>query len=178
MFDPETVGHALALIRLASDPQACQARLDQLMAAAVKANETRVAAERAVTAMNNREAEVTAALDEREAAIAALEARWQARVADLDDRPRQLRVLYSEIERMDETLRRRVMAHNHLRPFFDERMQSLPSWDELEAELAARRDDPIDDPNSEAMNLEPAPGAPAVTVRRPHRAATAAERRM
>ena len=56
------------LARLMADPKGLQAALDRYTAAAVKARDIEQAAERAVTAMKAREAE----LDEREAGLDAL----------------------------------------------------------------------------------------------------------
>jgi hypothetical protein len=74
-------------------------------------------------------------------------------------------------------------------PFFNETLQNLPSWDELEASIAeaARRDAALEGVASdedgesesavETIGKQAMPAEAPITVRRPHRRSTPAERR-
>jgi uncharacterized protein (DUF3084 family) len=130
MFDPDQNAASaptssafedlMALAKLMADPKALQARLDQLTAATVKSNEVRIAAERAVVAMNNREAELaerTQALDVQEAEIRAERSRLHAWAQTLTARDVPFHAAAKKLHELDEVLRRRVLQHHHLRPF-------------------------------------------------------------
>jgi hypothetical protein len=156
----------MTLARLLVDPAALQASLDGYAARDAKSRDAQLAAERAVKALAAKESEIekrTAALEKREAEIDALEKRWMARKAQQDAREERLSAdgqrkwLLEQIEHAkgnDERTRRRVVRLAELRPNLNEAMQSLPSWDQIEAELLM-----APDPHFGLLDTEPDPSA-------------------
>jgi hypothetical protein len=155
---------AMALIKLAQNPAALQAGLDALMAAGVKANESKAAAARAEAKLEAAKAEIAALqseLDKREADLEAVEKRWQARMAACDGRERRLsedgqrRWLLERIEHAKgngERIRRRVVHLSGIRPNLNEALQSLPDWDAIIAEILPAGDPHFDPEPVDADN--------------------------
>jgi hypothetical protein len=121
----------LALIKLAADPKAFQARLDALMAAGVKARDLEVSAKRAVTAMQVREA----ALDAREAEIDGRQTAHAEAVVSLMHREEALKREARDLHQRETSLKYRMLRYFGLEE--PGPLNSMASFEQIEADGAA-----------------------------------------
>ena len=128
-LDPFTA--ALVLIDLALNPKATKAALKKL----AQVDKSIGAAEQKLVAVTAQVEQTNNALAERESAIAAREKALDEREAGfadaLKDAHATLRQYYDSIAAEDTRVRYRIMAHANLLHGFNERLQILPSWQQL-----------------------------------------------
>jgi chromosome segregation ATPase len=155
---PSGFENLMILARLMADPRALQAQLDGLMAAGVKARDAEKAAERAVTAMKGREAD----LDSRERRLDTIRNKLGERAEVIEARHAELKTMAAELRRIEGIIRWRVANHAGALEGLDPTLMQVPSWQEIDARL-----DPIDAhyPSEEAavaVSSAPIRGAAAV----------------
>jgi hypothetical protein len=168
----------MTLARLMADPKALQAGIDRYMAAGVKARDLEKAAERAVTAMKAREAE----LDKREERIASVEVETGLRRAEVNDRQARLHQILAEIRQEGDRFKRELLRYAGVADHFNERLQTLPDWDALARAVLGQSDVHFDeaaplDRGDVSGEVEPVPHAVAGSTLTRSRESTAAERR-
>jgi hypothetical protein len=159
---PDAFAALFNLLALIADQRAFKTRLSGLSRAleAVTSGEKKLAAARA--AFDAHEASARAELGKREQAVRAREVAASVAEETLREHQADLVKQGAEIRRQDLILRRRVMVLARL-DAVDERMQSLPSWKQISAELLnAEQLDLADE--AEAVTEQPAGLPPGVTL--------------
>jgi hypothetical protein len=139
------------LLRLIGDDKRYQKRLDALMAADVKANEAKVGAERAQAALAAAKAEHDAACAERQAEAEAVYKHAAERLADADAKEARLQAIAKDIREDENRFKRELMRFGGLDHNHNDRLQSLPSYGALAAELL-EQPAPVDDGGSAARD--------------------------
>jgi hypothetical protein len=122
------------LIKLVINASAVQARLDQLTAATVKVNETKAAAERAEQQLAARVAE----LDGREAAVRSREVSLHGREQRIEHQRHELAQMHRGLTDTETRLKMRLLHHAGALAYYNPNLQSVPSWDAVDAELSDR----------------------------------------
>ncbi|HZV07280.1 MAG TPA: hypothetical protein VE999_19510 [Gemmataceae bacterium] len=133
---------AIALIKLAADPKAFQARLNELTAAGTKAREEKAAAVKAQSELAARVAE----LDKREASLDALRSQLSDKSDFVEERHAELKTVAASLRKLETTLKMRILNHAGALEGFDPKLQSLPDWAEIDAEIGIPRDPHFDEP--------------------------------
>jgi hypothetical protein len=126
----------VTLMRLLDNPKDFQAKLDQLTAATVKANEAKAAAAKQEASLAARKAE----LDRQRGEIAEMEVALAARKARVDDQQARLHEIGADIKTQGNRFKREILRYAHVAEHFNERLQDLPDWDAL-ARIALDRSD-------------------------------------
>ena len=147
MTDDLAFTTAEALIRLAADPAAFEARLRDLQSQTATALEAKAAAEAAAALLAEREAAVAqqqAKLNEREHEVASREAHLHFSVKDATER---LRKSYLSQVELDSAIKRRVLRFAGMLEGFSSPLQQLPEWSSIERMLG----EPVD----EIVELQP-----------------------
>ena len=168
----------LALVTLLASPEATKAKLVELREAIAAADTHKAEAEAAHVELAARVAELDerkAELDRRETEIVDQRIRLQVRAAAFDEQVKSLTTRADGLRRLDEVLRRRVMQHHNQMAFFNEKLQDLPTWEQIDGEIAAvqGKNDPIYDRFAEPMGetrggaMAAGPKATRVDSRRP-----------
>jgi hypothetical protein len=122
----------LALIRLVSDPKACEARLRELQ----KVQEAAAAAEKKFAAGSEVTRQELADLEQQKAALRDREVKIAQGEAALLQRHQELVEMAREVNNRDSQERRRVLALLGLSHEFASPLQDLPSWAELDRRVA------------------------------------------
>lgn len=162
MFENDAVlALVLGMISIATDPKAAAARVGEFRTAEAAAAARVAEAEKAEAELAAR----SAALDERETQIRAGEVKLWRRGQELEQLQNSLKERFAELRDFEGMLKRRVMQQSGLAQHFNEALQSLPSWEALDAEISPPRD-PVADLNSEGMNLAPLEAVSARGARR------------
>jgi hypothetical protein len=139
---PDPFAAVLTLCRLAANPKAGEAMLRRIRKA-----------ERAATAAEQRCATAEAKLEQRQAALdaraseldeltRAIAGRETAFEASLEQARDDLREFYDDLADTDRRIRFRIAHSNGLLDGFNERLQSLPTWEQIRQLVPGLPDDP------------------------------------
>ena len=178
---PDAFTAALTLCQVALDPKATGARLRDLqekISAAMKAEASLAAAKAEHDAAISKE---RAELDQRKAKLGEREVELLAKSAGVEQRHRELRDVHAAIKEREDQLKRRLLYHaGHT---INEKLQSIPSWEEVDRICFGRPDPHFDQQQpqregageTEGERLPDAP--PELSIRRavpisPERSAT------
>lgn len=129
---------AMALLAIAVNPQAVQQRLDAIMAATTMLEATKSEAEAAQSALVEEATRQRAASDKREAALDACEKRLAEREHAVEETWAKIEGAFTDARRMDAQMRRAVTTYSL--EHFDERLQTLPNWEQLHESIFGRPD--------------------------------------
>jgi hypothetical protein len=136
----DVFGLVQALLLAAANPKACQIAAAELKRQADQVTADRAALEADRAAFAKHESETRAALAKQAAQNSDEAAALHNEKLRVDDRHRGLSEMIREIETREGHLKRRLLREAGLLVHFNDQLQSLPSWDELDR--AIRPGDP------------------------------------
>lgn len=174
---PDPFAMLADLLALVTDAKGCGVRLRDLQAKTAAL--TKAAAEAAVAraALAEREAELTARAAEIGQRAAERESRILVMLRDVEHSRSAFRDHADKIRQLDEQMRRRVAHYGGLLEQFNDKLQDLPSWDQIDAAYGIRDDgNAFDEGADEFLPPEPVEGVPAgvtLTRSRPRRGSQA-----
>jgi chromosome segregation ATPase len=119
--DQDAMAHALTLMRVASDPDASQKRLEEIAAATAAHDAAREAAEKAFANADEKQKALDVSRDavkgrevDFHAWVASKESQLQARENNIGHTEQKLRVADSELQRRENELQIKTARHNEL----------------------------------------------------------------
>lgn len=147
--EPFTVANSpeaslLALIALISDPKAAKTRLAEILTERTNADKSLAALAQARVAFDQQCADRTAALDKRERQIADLNAAVQQREDDFKADKEAAKRREANALALETSMRHNLVTFSGMLPGFDNRIQALPTLENLKQMLKGRSgsDDP------------------------------------
>jgi len=144
-------------IRFVTDHKAIGLRIEELVALTKRAIEAQAAAERAEGKLAGAKAAHDAECAERQAEAEAAVALSAGRIAEAERKEARLLKIAKDVAEHDERLRLEIMRFSNLMPHFDSKLQGLPSWDALAAEVFDKPVAPDDGGSAADDDLERVP---------------------
>jgi hypothetical protein len=127
----------LALAKFVQDMKTYGRRLEHLSAEVVKADARIAAAEKAETEAKHAQAEAERA----KAALADREVESATRLAAVQEREAGLRDIQRDIRQASDRFKREILNYSGFAEHFNEKLQSLPSWDALAQMVLGKQSD-------------------------------------